>query len=152
MKKFFLLFFIIMFASLGHSATISVVNNLDFGTITVHPSGEVIRIDASAGSAAPVIYSGGTSRLSGGISGRIRFIPDAAGQIVRIFYPVSLTLTSASNSMIINQFSSNSTNTFTTPSTSPVDFYIGGILYISSDQPAGNYSGTMTITINATIP
>lgn len=150
--KRFILIFIFINPSITFAATVAVVNNLNFGTIIPHPSGQAIRIDASSGPSVPVLYSGASSIISGGISGRIRFLPDMAGQIVRIFYPVSLTLTSGGNSMVINNFASNSTNSFRTSSSSPVDFYIGGILHISTGQPGGNYTGNMTININVTNP
>lgn len=152
MKKLIVfLIFLIQPLNIKAASTV-VVSNLNFGTIVAHPFGETIKIDASAGSAVPIAISGGSSITYGGSSAHLRFIPDMAGQNVRIFYPVSISLTSGGNNMTINQFSSNSTNTFITTSTSPVDFYIGGVLQISSGQSGGNYSGTMNVIINVTNP
>lgn len=147
MKKFFFLFFLFK-PLLGYSATIATIKHLNFGTIIAHPSGESIRINASTGSAVPIAVSGRNSVVTGGSSAQLRLTPDQAGQFITMDYPVSITLTAGSDNMSITHMLTNSTNSFTTISTSPVDLYFGGILHILSGQAGKIYTGTATININ----
>lgn len=145
-KKFYLLLFLLQ-PLFVHSASVTVLQPLNFGTIIGHPSGEQIQINASSGPAVPIPISGRNSIVTGGSSARLWFIPDQAGQNVQIFYPVSVNLTGGGHSIPITQFSSNSTTTFTTTSTSPVDFYMGGILHILNGQAGESYTGNITLNI-----
>lgn len=133
------------------AARINNISNLNFGSLTASPFGNIIKIDASGGEKSPVIISG-IGHLSGGSSGRIQFVPDQSGQRVHIDYPVSFSISNSVDSMIINQIGINSCTDFTANSTSPVDVYIGGVLTISPAQATGNYSGSTTINITINNP
>ena len=150
--NFFLFWLFIFFAGPADSASLNVLSDLDFGTITSSPYGDLVQINASAGPSSPLIISGGASSVSGGGSAVLRFVPDQAGQRINIDYPVSFNLSSGSNTMSISQITINSSTYFTTSDTSPINFYVGGVLEISNGQQPGAYSGNMTVTITINNP
>ena len=136
-----------LFSGQVGAVEISLINPITFGSIDLHPSGDAITINASAGSAFPV--SSG-SVVTGGHSGQI-IITSQDVEHVNITYPVNINLTSGSNTITLINIGANSQysgGTYTLEGGVPLPINIGGSLVIPAGQTQGSYSGQMTVTLN----
>ncbi|MGE4518950.1 MAG: DUF4402 domain-containing protein [Desulfobacteraceae bacterium] len=142
--------------SLNATATIeaaslnaSIQNDLNFGTIIVSNQQSEVTIDASAGSATPVVTSGSAS-VTGGGSGLIHVTTNLDSNIT-ITYPPSVTITDTGgvNTMTINSIAVNSTpSPLNAVSGTPNELHVGGMLTVDSLQTADTYTGTVSITVS----
>lgn len=117
------------------------VAELNFGTIAPGTAAGIVTM--TVGSDTPTCAVGLTCV---GTRSRGRFtVTGTSGQNVAITVDPSVTLNSGGNNMSVALASS----TASVPTTgSPVEFFIGGVLSVGANQPAGNYIGTYTVTAN----
>jgi hypothetical protein len=141
--------------SLNATATIeaaslnaSIQNDLNFGTIIVSNQQSEVTINASAGSATPVVTSGSAS-VTGGGSGLIHVTTNLDSNIT-ITYPASVTITeTGGDTMTINSIAVNSTpSPLNAVSGTPNELHVGGMLTVDSLQTAETYTGTVSITVS----
>jgi hypothetical protein len=72
-----------------------------------------------------------------------------ANSVYTIGLPSSATITSSSNTMLVNTFlSSLTSNSGTLNSSGSDNFYVGATLNVNASQPSGTYSGTFPVTVN----
>jgi hypothetical protein len=94
---------------------------------------------------------GGVVLLSGGTVSSAAFSLTESGSGTALTWtsislPASATLTSGAASMTLTNFTSNPTGTF--DGSALRELTVGATLNVSPNQPAGNYTGTFSVTVD----
>lgn len=115
------------------------VAGVSLGTVVISTSGNRT---STGGVILPSALAGTISQAKFETSG-------AANQAYAITLPATATLTSSSNTMIVDTFTSNPTiaSGGTLSVDGKQDIYVGATLNVGASQPAGNYTGTFDITV-----
>lgn len=120
--------------------SLSKTQNLTFGTFVANPAGSVTITPVGARNLIGVIGLSSTW-----LPAKFTVSGDA-GTSYNISLPTTEMLSSGGNTMVLDNFTS-------TPSGSGVlsagteTLYIGARLNVGSNQPAGNYTGSFTLTV-----
>lgn len=129
------------------SLTITKNSDLVFGTIAPGISPGSVTISHSNNA----VSSNGVSLLSvGPVRNRATFtIRGPLGTPFSVSIPSSIQLTSGGLTPMNLNLTKNLPNTNNSiPAGGSIVLYIGGTLQINSNQPSGNYTGSVTVTIN----
>jgi uncharacterized protein DUF4402 len=138
-------------ATVVGSVTVAEVTPLDFGSFVPDPGGDTITFNAGG-----TISAAGASVLLGGeIGGVVSTNNQAITDNVQVFVTGGL-ITSGGNNMTVqlNCMGPNAgvlgtldgSCTFVSPAGSPDNVQIGGVLTYGAAQPAGAYTGLLTVT------
>lgn len=123
-------------------------NTLDFASIAPGASAATVVVapDGSRTCPASVICSGTTNAPTFDIAGSAN-----TAVYVRFTNPTE-TLTSGTDSMTVDTFTTNlptaaNVGTATTDASGNASFTVGGSLHVAASQPAGTYTGTLTVNV-----
>jgi len=143
-------------ATLSTSTTETVTTDMDFGTIDLDPSGDTVRLDASAGAASPAVVTGNGSIITGGTSGLIT-INSQIAMTVDVTYPADGVVTlddGAGHTLPLTDIDTYSEGGVTNGSEAtvgggiPLEIDVGGELIIPAAQPDGTYTTSMNVIIS----
>ena len=136
------------FAKIITPIEIAKVNGADlkFGNIIANEAIGTVSVTAEG----VVSYSGVAAPSTPGDIQQAQFKVDGqAGMLYTITLPTSATIKdengTGSNEMIINAFAHNATQTLTGGTET---FGVGAVLNVAASQPAGDYQGDFTVTVN----
>ncbi len=127
-------------------ATITKLNDMDFGFVTVTTAGTAI-VDSNTGA---VTATGGV-QFAGGLPHAAQFAavsPDNA--IVRIQLPskgATLTRVGGTETMTLDTWTINGSQARTVVAHQTFSFAVGGTLHVNANQVEGTYTGTFNVTI-----
>lgn len=121
-------------------------SSLSFGKFVANTGGTIVISTQGVPSA-----TGGVLRLNGATTSAAAFSLTESGtgkslSFTTISLPTSTTMTSAGNSMTINNFVSDPANTVLGSGKTTV--LVGATLQVAPNQAPGNYSGNFTVTVN----
>jgi len=124
-----------------------------FGTIDLHPGGDLIRIDARNGTAvAQSIHPTHRSIITGSRSGLLRIISDSnAEEHVDIIFQNAILLTGPGSTIsikAIDTYSQYSSGGVDIPAGGYADISIGGEIELTGEESNGQYSGNLSITLH----
>lgn len=123
--------------------------DLDFGTLAADGNfGGTITVDAGdtgSGSTADIPYHDGVFQaagfeITGGYSGE-----ESLSYSVEL--PTSVTISNNTETMTVDNFTSNLSNNSGTISGGSDTFYVGATLNVNEAQEPGSYSGTFDVTV-----
>ena len=135
-------------ATIISGLSLTVNRHLNLGGIVPSNSGSIsVTIDPSLSSSRTKSGTGGM--LVGNGTSAIVSITGQANYPVNIVLPTSVTVTSNSNQMTLNNFlSSASGNSLTLDGTGTANFQIGATINLTQNQPVGLYEGTFQVIVN----
>ncbi len=125
---------------------ISITKNIDlnFGNIAASGSGFTVALSADGVRNS----TGGTGTLPsviGTVTAAEFTAAGLTGATYAVTLPTSITITNGTNTMTVDGFVSNSTNTLTGGSET---FNVGATLNVGANQVAGAYTGNFNVTVN----
>ena len=128
--------------------SLTVNRHLNLGSIVPSTSGPIsVTLDPSVSSSRTKSGTGGV--LVGNGTSAILSITGHASQPVNIVLPTSVTVTSNSNQMTLNNFlSSAQGNSLTLDGTGSANFQIGATVNLTQNQAVGLYEGTFQVIVN----
>ena len=176
LKHVFLLFFLLLIsatnsfaetanvtvtATIESAASVTSTSDLAFGTIIADPDGDTIIVNAQGQSNTnntPITtYTPGNSSTATGVSsGLVEISIGASGVTVTVIYPADGAVLLSDIALIgvdmaVSDIVTNSApNTFISGATGSHYIHVGGVLTIGKNQAAGDYSGTMDISLDYT--
>jgi hypothetical protein len=126
--------------------TLARTADLAFGDIIAGPTaGTVVVSTAGARSATGGVTLG---RSTGVSAGQFTLNGEPAASYNLTVSPSPITLTSsAGNTMTVTPVTTSLASSGSLPATLPVALQLGGTLNVGANQPAGNYTGTFTLTV-----
>jgi len=125
-------------------APLTITKNVDlnFGNIASgSAAGSVVLSPAGGRTATNVILP----NVTGTVSAAQFTVNGLAGANYSLTLPPSATISSGSETMVINNFTSNATNVLTGGSET---FSVGATISIAANQPAGLYTGNFSVTVD----
>ena len=178
LKHVFLLFFLLLIsatnsfaetafvdvtATIATAASVTSTSDLAFGTIIADPSGGEFTVDATGQSNTSntpsttyTVEAGTSSTATGVSSGLVEISIGASGVTVTVIYPADGAVLLSDIALIgvdmaVSDIVTNSApNTFISGATGSHYIHVGGVLTIGKNQAAGDYSGTMEISLDYT--
>jgi hypothetical protein len=128
-------------------ATISKLNDMDFGALTVTTAGTAI-IDSTTGA---VTTTGGVL-FAGGSPHAAEFAAVSPSRtVVRVQLPnkgTTLTRVGGTETMTLDTWTMNGAATRNVAAHETFAFKVGGTLHVATNQVEGTYAGTFNVTIN----
>jgi hypothetical protein len=128
-------------------ATISKLNDMDFGALTVTTAGTAI-IDSTTGA---VTTTGGVL-FAGGSPHAAEFAAVSPSRtVVRVQLPnkgTTLTRVGGTETMTLDTWTMNGAATRSVAAHETFAFKVGGTLHVATNQVEGTYAGTFNVTIN----
>ncbi|WP_432768893.1 MAG: DUF4402 domain-containing protein [Sphingopyxis sp.] len=141
-------------AAIVRPNTLVKTNDLDFGTLTSGPTGGTVAVNAVTGARTT---TGGVTPIGNGAQ-RATFVGTGGIFLITVSGSTSVTLTRAGGgapTMTASLTRAASTSGggisllgSTLLPSGVQTYYIGGTLTVPANQPAGDYSGTFTLTVN----
>ncbi len=121
-------------------------SDLEFGTIISGSTDSIVIVNPNTGGRSTF----GSAVEAGGNVSPSRFELTRRPLILyTITVPSAVTISSGSDTMVIDNFTLDVPPFRLAPPVLPVDeFNVGGSLNVGANQPAGDYSGTFTVTID----
>jgi len=128
-------------------ATVTKLNDMDFGFVTVTTAGTAV-VDSNSGA---VTTTGGVL-FAGGLPHAAQFeavSPSKTVVHIRLpRQPVTLTRAGGTETMTIDTWTINGATTRNVVAHQIFQFAIGATLHVATSQAEGTYSGTFTVTID----
>jgi len=121
--------------------------DLEFGSIIPSATAGTVTIDATTNART---RTGGTVLATGATPGAASFTAAGlVGALALISLPASITLTrgGGTETMTVNNITTNGATTRLIPLTATIDVTVGGRLNVGANQVAGSYSGTFNLTV-----
>ncbi len=125
--------------------------NLSFGRFAAGATGGTVTLTPGGARTA-----GGGVTLAGGTAGAARFdVSGSASLTYSIVFSGAATLSDGSNTMAFTRISDTSASAITSgdvatgtlSSGGAQSIFVGGVLTVSANQPAGTYAGSVTATV-----
>jgi len=128
-------------------ATVTKLNDMDFGFVTVTAAGTAI-VDSNSG----VVTTTGGVLFAGGLPHAAQFAAVSPSKtVVHIRLPrqpVTLTRAGGTETMTIDSWTINGATTRNVVAHQTFQFAIGATLHVAAGQAEGTYSGTFDVTID----
>jgi hypothetical protein len=131
-------------ASIVAPISISPTTQLDFGNIAPSSIGGSLTVSTGGASTATNV----TELAGASVSQGVLSVTGNGGANFSVSLPVNVTLTSASNSMTVNNFNHDGGATPSISGGGTRTLNIGATLNVGANQPGGSYSGTYFVTVN----
>lgn len=126
--------------------SIATRNGLGFGDISSGATAGTVILTPSGNRATTGDVTVNTATGAAPATFDLEGTPNASYSIT---LPLSVVLTdSASNTMIVDQFTSSPLNSDTLDPSGRQTLYVGATLNVSNNQPFGSYSGQMAVTVD----
>ena len=130
-------------ATITSALGISNTKSLDFTSIVPSGTADTVKISASG-----VRTCGATLTCTGVVQTSVFDVVGGANLAYAITLPATeATLTSGANSMTVDNFSDSASGSGTLDNAGTHSFAVGATLNVGANQPAGDYNGTFTVTI-----
>jgi hypothetical protein len=120
--------------------------DLQFGNIVASPTAGTLTMAPSAANTRNALGGITLPTVTGSVSAAKFTVAGESGLTYAITLPASATLTSGSNNMTLDAFTTDLTEGGTIGTNN--EFYVGATLNVQADQAAGSYSGTFNVTVN----
>jgi hypothetical protein len=123
------------------------VNGMSFGDISATATAGTVVLDLGDGRT----FTGGVDLAGGTVTSGDYTLTGEPNKAYVITFPASATITSGTDTMTVNTFTTSKGST--APITGTLDgtgndsFIIGGTLIVGGNQPAGTYSGSYVLTV-----
>jgi spore coat protein U-like protein len=118
--------------------------NLQFGNVVASTAAGTIVVAADA----TRTWTGGATGISGlPVSAAAFTVGGGANRTFTITLPASTTISAGTNNMTVDTFTSSLGASSTLDGSGAAALTVGGTLNVNASQPAGEYTGTFSVTV-----